>query len=609
MNRLISSFLLIFGLIFSVCSQEWKPAKVAVMTTWGEKIDPAHVLEEYPRPQMQRNDWINLNGIWEFTRGTYGDTYNEKRVFDKSILVPFPVESALSGVMEVDAKNDDKNYWYRRTFTVPKNYKGKELLLHLGAVDWLCEVYVNGKSVGTHEGGYDAFSFNITPYLQKTAQQELVIKVFDSQWAGGQPHGKQSLNPNGIWYTPVTGIWQTVWLEPVAKTHLSDFLIVPDIDNEQMKITLMPNALSDDMSAVIRVLADKKEVTKMKVSSVGEELQIPVKNPRLWSPESPFLYDVEIELQKDGKTVDIVKSYAGMRKIALERKDGKPCIYLNNKPLFQYGVLDQGWWPDGLYTAPSDEALEYDVKMVKEMGFNMIRKHVKVEPARWYYHCDKLGMLVWQDIPNATTNTQRNDWVETNFVREAHNIMNCLKNTPSIITWVAFNEGWGQYDRKDIEDKREAYTRMAVKKVQEKSNGRLVNAASGWFDYEIGDMIDKHHYPLPAVYDNPVNQRAVVCGEYGGINLKIDNHIWAGSEVNYTTVNSAEDLKRLFIEYAGKVEELKKQEGLCAAVYTQITDVESEINGLITYDRKVVKWSPDQLMEVRKVLEAIKNIK
>ena len=277
--------------------------------------------------------------------------------------------------------------------------------------------------------------------------------------------------------------------------------------------------------------------------------------------------------------------------------------------MFQFGVLDQGWWPDGLYTAPSDEALEYDVKMVKEMGFNMIRKHVKVEPARWYYHCDKLGMLVWQDIPNATTNTQRNDWVETNFVREAHNIMNCLKNTPSIITWVAFNEGWGQYDRKDIEDKREAYTRMAVKKVQEKSNGRLVNAASGWFDYEIGDMIDKHHYPLPAVYDNPVNQRAVVCGEYGGINLKIDNHIWAGSEVNYTTVNSAEDLKRLFIEYAGKVEELKKQEGLCAAVYTQITDEESEINGLITYDRKVVKWSPDQLMEVRKVLEAIKNIK
>ena len=252
MNRLISSFLLIFGLIFSVCSQEWKPAKVAVMTTWGEKIDPAHVLEEYPRPQMQRNDWINLNGIWEFTRGTYGDTYNEKRVFDKSILVPFPVESALSGVMEVDAKNDDKNYWYRRTFTVPKNYKGKELLLHLGAVDWLCEVYVNGKSVGTHEGGYDAFSFNITPYLQKTAQQELVIKVFDSQWAGGQPHGKQSLNPNGIWYTPVTGIWQTVWLEPVAKTHLSDFLIVPDIDNEQMKITLMPNALSDDMYWLIR---------------------------------------------------------------------------------------------------------------------------------------------------------------------------------------------------------------------------------------------------------------------------------------------------------------------------------------------------------------------
>ena len=591
MNRLISSFLLIFGLIFSVCSQEWKPAKVAVMTTWGEKIDPAHVLEEYPRPQMQRNDWINLNGIWEFTRGTYGDTYNEKRVFDKSILVPFPVESALSGVMEVDAKNDDKNYWYRRTFTVPKNYKGKELLLHLGAVDWLCEVYVNGKSVGTHEGGYDAFSFNITPYLQKTAQQELVIKVFDSQWAGGQPHGKQSLNPNGIWYTPVTGIWQTVWLEPVAKTHLSDFLIVPDIDNEQMKITLMPNALSDDMSAVIRVLADKKEVTKMKVSSFGEELQIPVKNPRLWSPESPFLYDVEIELQKDGKTVDIVKSYAGMRKIALERKDGKPCIYLNNKPLFQYGVLDQGWWPDGLYTAPSDEALEYDVKMVKEMGFNMIRKHVKVEPARWYYHCDKLGMLVWQDIPNATTNTQRNDWVETNFVREAHNIMNCLKNTPSIITWVAFNEGWGQFD-----------ALAACEQIRTLDSSRLVDHASGWFDQKGGDILSLHYYFLKLKF-KPESKRAAALTEFGGYSLSIPGHSCCKKVYGYKKFNSTGTLTYGYIDLIRQTILPAVKKGIGATVYTQLSDIEEETNGIYTYDREICKIDPDTLRKWNRALK------
>ena len=598
MNRLISSFLLIFGLIFSVCSQEWKPAKVAVMTTWGEKIDPAHVLEEYPRPQMQRNDWINLNGIWEFTRGTYGDTYNEKRVFDKSILVPFPVESALSGVMEVDAKNDDKNYWYRRTFTVPKNYKGKELLLHLGAVDWLCEVYVNGKSVGTHEGGYDAFSFNITPYLQKTAQQELVIKVFDSQWAGGQPHGKQSLNPNGIWYTPVTGIWQTVWLEPVAKTHLSDFLIVPDIDNEQMKITLMPNALSDDMSAVIRVLADKKEVTKMKVSSFGEELQIPVKNPRLWSPESPFLYDVEIELQKDGKTVDIVKSYAGMRKIALERKDGKPCIYLNNKPLFQYGVLDQGWWPDGLYTAPTDEALVYDIQKTKDLGFNMIRKHIKVEPARWYTHCDQLGIIVWQDMPSGDRNPEwqnrkyfegtekkRSAVSEACYRKEWKEIMDCLYSYPCIGTWVPFNEAWGQFKTPEIAEWTKEYDPT-----------RLVNPASGGNHYTCGDMLDLHNYPAPEMYLYDA-QRANVLGEYGGIGWVVKNHIWEPDRNwGYIQFNSSKEVTDEYIKYTDMLYDLITR-GFSAAVYTQTTDVEVEVNGLMTYDRKVIKVDEKRVRE------------
>ena len=603
-NFLILSLLLAF-LTTEVCAQ-WKPAGDKIKTQWANKINTSAVLPEYPRPIMERNEWKNLNGLWEYAITDLGG--NVPAHFDGQILVPFAVESSLSGVgQRVGAK---KELWYSRSFEVPVAWKNKNVLLHFGAVDWKADIWVNDVKVGSHTGGFTPFSFDITAALSGKGNNRLVVKVWDPTDEGYQPRGKQVNNPEGIWYTPVTGIWQTVWLEPVTARHIEELRITPDIDQHLLTVKAHLNMRAPSDLIEVNVY-DGNQLVATGKSINDEAVVIPMpEDAKLWSPDFPFLYTLKVMLKNDNKILDQVNSYAAMRKYSTKRDaNGIVRLELNNQPLFQFGPLDQGWWPDGLYTAPSDEALEYDVKMVKEMGFNMIRKHVKVEPARWYYHCDKLGMLVWQDIPNATTNTQRNDWVETNFVREAHNIMNCLKNTPSIITWVAFNEGWGQYDRKDIEDKREAYTRMAVKKVQEKSNGRLVNAASGWFDYEIGDMIDKHHYPLPAVYDNPVNQRAVVCGEYGGINLKIDNHIWAGSEVNYTTVNSAEDLKRLFIEYAGKVEELKKQEGLCAAVYTQITDVESEINGLITYDRKVVKWSPDQLMEVRKVLEAIKNIK
>lgn len=586
--------------IFSALANGWERKQAPIMTTWGENIDPEHVWEEYPRPQQERQEWMNLNGIWNFAIGANEDTYQSNRSYDKKILVPFPVESALSGIMDKNNSNANKNYWYQRTISIPELYRSKTVLLHFGAVDWKCEVYVNGVKAGEHEGGYDPFSFDVTNLLVASANQELVIRVYDSQWVGGHPHGKQSLNPNGIWYTPVTGIWQTVWLEPVSKTYLSDFLIVPDIDNSVVKITTSVVENRKNTSALIR-LFDGETLLSETPAQLNKEIEISVANAKLWSPSSPFLYNMEIELKNGGEIVDCVKTYFGMRKVSLEKYKGKPCIYLNNQPLFQYGVLDQGWWPDGLYTAPCDEALAFDLNKIKEFGFNMVRKHVKTEPARWYYHCDRLGLLVWQDIPNATTNTNRNDWVETNFIREMKKIMNGLKNVPSIITWVVFNEGWGQYDRDNQLSFREPYTRKAVQEAINTDKTRIINGMSGWFDYEIGDVIDKHIYSAPGMHPNPNNHRASVCGEYGGINLKIEDHIWAGSEVNYTTVENSEALTKLFIDYANTVK-LLKSDGLCGAVYTQITDVESEINGFITYDRKVVKFDDSQIKRLREVI-------
>lgn len=593
----VTSLFLFSGLTFAT---GWERKQAPVMTEWGDNINPENVLPEYPRPQMERSEWMNLNGIWDFASGLSGDAYQANRSYDRKILVPFPVESALSGIMDKNHGNADKNYWYKRMFTLDDAYTGKDVLLHFGAVDWRAEVYVNGIKAGAHEGGYDPFTLNITDLLKAAGEQELTVRVYDAQWAGGFPHGKQSLNPNGIWYTPVTGIWQTVWIEPVSANHIDDFHIVPDVDNSRLNITVSASDVRPGTTALVRIL-DGETLLSETIVQTGSENSVAIASPKLWSPENPFLYNLEIVL-KDGETVtDKVRSYFGMRKVRLGMNGDTPCIFLNNEPVFQYGVLDQGWWPDGLYTAPSDEAILFDLTKVKEFGFNMVRKHVKTEPARWYYHCDRLGLLVWQDIPNATTHTDRNGWVETNFVREMKNIMNALKNVPSITTWVVFNEGWGQYDRTDQLPSREPYTRKAVQEAAEFDRSRLIDGASGWFDYEIGDMIDKHIYPAPGMHPNPAGHRASVCGEYGGINLKIDNHIWAGSEVQYTTVKNSDELTERFNSYADIVR-LMKQDGLCGAVYTQITDVESEINGLITYDRKVVKLDDAQTGKIRQKL-------
>lgn len=588
----------LFTCVFSTIA--WEMKKAPLMTFWGESIDPNNVLPEYPRPQMERSEWMNLNGIWGVAIGKSGDTYDVKRNFNQEILVPFPVESALSGIMDGDYRNADKNYWYKKTFTLNDSYTNKDVLLHFGAVDWECKVFINGQEIGLHKGGYDAFSFNITDYLKPVGEeQELVVRVYDSQWAGGHPHGKQSLNPNGIWYSPVTGIWQTVWIEPVSNTHINDFHIIPDIDKGTISVNVKGANTTNKTEAVVCILDEGKTLSETKID-LDSYTDITIEHPKLWSPNSPFLYDIKIVLREDGKVLDEVKSYFGMRKIHLGKNGDIPWIYLNNEPIFQFGVLDQGWWPDGLYTAPSDEAMLFDLQLIKKMGLNTVRKHVKTEPARWYYHCDRLGLMVWQDIPNATTNTNRNDWVEDNFIREMENIINSYKNAPCITTWVIFNEGWGQYDRDDQIRQREPYTREAVAKAIQlnERDKRIINAASGWFDYEIGDMIDKHHYPGPTQWPNPSNQRASVCGEYGGVNLKVENHIWAGSEVHYQTVSDSEALTKEFIKYAEVVENLRAN-GLCGAIYTQTSDVESEINGLITYDRKVIKLDDKQIEQVK----------
>ena len=437
--------------------------------------------------------------------------------FGDKILVPFPVESSLSGVKKSVTKKD--RLWYRRTFAVPAQWKGKRLLLHFGAVDWEATVYVNGQEVGGHTGGYVPFSFDITDYLKPEGEQELVVSVWDPTSDGGQPIGKQILNPNGIWYTPVSGIWQTVWIEPVSARSIASFELVPDIDAQTLTVEALVQGDRKDCVVKVTASRDGKEVATAEAGP-SEPAVLKIENPRLWSPDDPFLYDLSIELlHKDkqadnAELVDGVKSYFGMRKISLAKDEqGVQRLFLNNKPLFQFGPLDQGWWPDGLYTAPCDEALIYDIEMMKKLGMNMIRKHVKVEPARWYYHCDRLGMLVWQDMPSKSAYLP-NTIDHLNFRKELDEMIESFQTFPCIVMWVPYNEGWGQYKTEQV---------TALVEVLDPT--RLVNNASGWTDKKVGDVYDIHVYPGPKMPELDKN-RAVVIGEFGGLGLPVEGHLW-----------------------------------------------------------------------------------
>jgi len=558
----------------------WSLKQAPVMTPWAQQVDPANVLPEYPRPQMVRQQWMNLNGLWEYQPGAAEDAVPAGQTLTGEILVPFCVESAISGVME----HHDR-LWYRRNFEVPAGWQGQRLLLHFGAVDWECEVFVNGASVGVHKGGYDPFSFDVTSYLNASGPQELIVRVWDPTDDAGYARGKQTLYPGGIMYVSCTGIWQTVWLEPVPQVSITELKLVPDIDRKVLRVT----GFASDTPAGLTVEAtayDSGTYAGKVSGAAGEEMQLTLRDPKLWSPDSPFLYDLTVVLKQGDTVIDRVDSYFGMRKISLGTVDGVVKMLLNDEFVFQMGPLDQGFWPDGIYTAPSDEALRFDLEQTKAMGFNMTRKHIKVEPARWYYWCDRLGLMVWQDMPSTNSYTGSPKPIDVpQFKTELTRMVKTHWNSPSVIMWVVFNEYQGIHD-----------TRQLCDMVKALDPTRLVNQNSGDnsnHDDSFADVFDIHSYPPPAAPVSSIQARA--CGEYGGIGMRVPGHMWKADSWGYTMVNNGDELAGVYDSYCQMLSDFKTNKGLSAAVYTQITDVEIEINGLITYDRAVIKADVERI--------------
>lgn len=597
--------ILILGLIMatqSLVHAQWEPAGDKIKTKWASEIDPENVLPEYPRPIMEREDWKNLNGLWNYSISDKNTAKPENN--EGEILVPFAVESSLSGVMK--RVGSSKVVWYNRSFTVPKDWDGKDVKLNFGAVDWKADVWINDIKVGSHTGGFAPFSFDITPFL-KDGEQKISVRVWDPTDEGPQPRGKQVREPEGIYYTPVTGIWQTVWLEPVSNKSFEDLRFTPDIDNNLVKVSVKETNVAYGDVVEVTVYDGKKEISKTK-SAAGEEFDIFVEDAKLWSPESPFLYRTTVKLISDNEVTDEVESYFAMRKISKKRdENGVMRMQLNNEDYFHFGPLDQGWWPDGLYTAPTDEALKYDIVKTKEMGYNMIRKHVKVEPARWYTHCDELGVLVWQDMPSGDrqkdwqmhTYFDGNELVRSNeseeiYRKEWKEIMDFLYPHPSIVVWVPFNEAWGQFKTEEITEWTQNY-----------DPSRLINSASGGNHFQTGDILDLHNYPDPQLYLYDAN-RVTVLGEYGGIGLAMKGHLWASDRNwGYVEFENSKQVTDKYVEYAEKLKRLVKS-GFSGAVYTQTTDVEGEVNGLMTYDREKDKMDIKRIRKAnREVIDAL----
>jgi len=606
-------------------TQEWQPKKAPLMTRWAKDVSPDKVHPEYPRPQMVREKWVNLNGLWDYAIAS--DVNAKPETWDGKTLVPFPVESALSGVMK--RVPEGGKLWYRRSFATPEMAQDWRLLLHFGASDWETVVWINGQKVGEHHGGYDPFTFDITDALTSTKRErvkndpkrergsegenELLVAVSDPTDGSFQPRGKQVRKPHGIWYTPTTGIWQTVWLEPVPKSHLRSIQIVPDFDAKLVRFRAVCDGGHPQQQVKWTIYDNtpglETNLVGWAVARPGEEAVVKIATIKAWSPDKPFLYTLDVSLSEPpvGGQIqyhDGLSSYFAMRKISLGKDEqGVTRIMLNNKPVFQYGPLDQGFWPDGLYTAPTDEALRYDIEMTKKLGFNMIRKHVKTEPARWYYHCDKLGMLVWQDMPSGDRNAPwdpfgKHDNTELTRTKESSDnynhewkaIIDSLRNHPSIVMWVPFNEGWGQ-----------ANTVAITKWTKEYDPTRLVNCASGGNDFPVGDVIDVHRYPGPFA-PKPTSDRAAVLGEFGGLGLPLEGHTWQGKDNwGYRSFTAKEDLHRAYVGLLSALRPMIAQ-GVSAAVYTQTTDVEIEVNGLMTYDRSILKMDADAIAKAARKL-------
>jgi hypothetical protein len=587
-------FLLSFLLPLAAADPVWRAAQGPLKTRWTDTVTPENAWREYPRPQLTRKRWQNLNGLWEYAITKREAPQPEK--FEGEILVPFPVESALSGVMR--RLGYTQRLWYRRTFEVPEDFRGGRILLHFGAVDWEAIVSVNGKRVAQHRGGYDPFTIDITDALGSEAAQQIVVSVWDPTDTGYQPRGKQVLQTEGVWYTASSGIWQTVWLEPVPANHIERLRIVPDVDRGLVEVT--PYAAAGEVS--VRAL-DGDRLVGQASGPAGEPLEIPLPDAELWSTKNPKLYNLEVRLAERGKEIDRVGSYFGMRKVNLGKdKAGRTRILLNGQPIFQFGLLDQGFWPDGLYTAPNDEALRYDIGVTKDLGFNLIRKHVKVEPARWYTWCDRLGILVWQDMPNGDRflnvfkpvpdpDLIRSRASAAQYERELLRMITNLENHPSILIWIPFNEGWGQFDTARISEL-----------VKRRDPSRLVDSASGLVDRGSGEVNDLHNY-LGISVPEPEPRRAVVLGEFGGLGRRVEGHMWKDKgDWDYRKIN---DKDKLTDAYCELVENLRVMQGrgLSGAVYTQTTDVEIEVNGQLTYDREKFKLDPVRVRAANDLLQ------
>jgi beta-galactosidase/beta-glucuronidase len=600
----------------SVLAVPWQPAGDHIMTEWAEGVTPANVHREYPRPQMVRKDWKSLNGLWDYA--IVPSSASMPLEPDGKILVPFSVESALSGVGKTVGQNDA--LWYMTHFSISRSWRKKNVRLNFEAVDWKAEVYVNDILVGVHTGGYAPFSFDISSALRQGRRQKLVVKVTDATNKSLQPHGKQTLRPHGIWYTAVTGIWQSVWLEPVDKGGIDGYYAVSDIDAGTMAVSVEKSFPEDGSIIKVDLLdggigysTENKSKARI-ISSVkalpGNKIIFQVSDMKVWSPEHPYLYGLRISVLKDGKVLDAVRGYTAMRKSSVVVDSlGHKRLGLNNKPVFEFGPLDQGWWPDGLYTAPTDDAMKYDIEKIKAFGFNMVRKHIKVEPARWYYYCDQLGLMVWQDMPSIADNSKNewgvdamgegtdypvSEWGKANYYKEWAEIIASRKNFQSIVVWVPFNEAWGQFD-----------TEKAVDFTRSLDGTRLINSASGGNHRECGDIMDVHHYPEPKMLmwdGNEVN----VLGEYGGIGFPVSGHLWQNDKNwGYVKFSDVDEVTDTYEKYADILINLISQ-GCSGGVYTQITDVEGEVNGIMTYDRKVIKMDEARLKKINeKVINSL----
>ena len=600
------SLIILFKILYCLMNslENWHPVGNRIKTKWGNNLKPENVWQEYPRPQLERKDWLNLNGIWLYSIKDIDSKKPEK--FDQKILVPFCLESSLSGVMK--PLNETQILWYYKEFEIPKKWKDKNIIIHFNAVDWKSELYINDDKIGEHYGGYSEFNFDITKNL-KTGKNKIILKVWDPSDTGYQPIGKQCLDPKVIWYTSISGIWQTVWLEPVNKQYIQKLEINNNYDNKEIKINCLLN-IEEKLPLEMSLIYKEKEILKQKgISNTETVLKISEENFHPWSPTEPNLYIIKIEIfDESNKLIDSILSYTTIRKIE-QRKDenGYYRIYLNNKPLFNMGTLDQGYWPDGLYTPPSEEAMIYDINKLKELGFNTIRKHVKIEPYRYYYHCDKIGMLIWQDMPsgdrkpnsweyhhlNTGDDVKRSEESKNNYYNEWSEIIDNLKFFQCIIIWIPFNEAWGQFD-----------TEKVVNFTHNKDPTRLINAASGGNHRICGNFLDLHHYPEPSQYlkvDNLIN----ILGEFGGLGLDIKGHTWKGDNWGYRTFKTKEEITEKYEEYINLI--INSFKGFSAAIYTQTTDVEIEINGLITYDRAEMKIIEDRIKAANeKIINSLK---